>query len=636
MLLGLDLETFYGQGYSLTSLSYEMYLSDPRFSVHCCGIQVDNEEPYVIWGDQYEEGVDIGLHIQGLIDQAHEKGEEVTAYAHNFAFDGSIFYWYYGLEFDTVICTQRMSALLWPHEPSALWAVAKRVRAGRKGKELTQSKDVEFLNTAQRVQIAKYCQNDVTLCFRILMYCNQYTPNAELEVISDTLKMFLHRPFCVDRPALEQFKRDEVTLRQQKIAAAMQIDPALDEKTLASSAKFAAWVIAQGIEFEKVASPTRTNPDNMKYPLGKEAEEFKQLRVNFPEFTDVWNARLAVASNIKITRATRILEHSDVCKTNPDGKMGFLLQTYGASNTLRWSGGNKSNGQNLTKGTALRTALSAPEGFVVAVLDQSNIELRVISWLAQEKQLLDGFKAKADLYCQFASKIYNKPINKTDNPTERFIGKTSCLALQYQAGAVRLRTTLALGTMGPAVFLSHQEARDIVLKYRSTYRAIAHLWHEAEGVLQTMICLADGAEQEWRGLHIRKGSIVLPNDTVLSYPQIKNSIDMDTGDSQVVYKGKDFWVNLYGGKLIENLCQALSRAIIADNMLSAKQILKNIGSEGELGLLVHDELVTIVEEEKAQEYLDLLTTVMRTPPVWCSEGNLTLDAEGGFARSYTK
>jgi DNA polymerase len=618
------------------------------------GIQVNDEEPYVIWADQYVEEptprgsafgeVDqparetgrIGRHIQTLINKAHDAGEEVTAYAHNFAFDGSIFYWYYGLEFDHVCCTQRMAAALWPHQSSALWAVAKRTRAGRKGKELTQSKDVKLLNTAQRVQIAKYCQNDVTLCFRILMHCNQYIPNDELTVISQTLKMYLDRPFCVDRPQLKKFKEDEVTLRQEKIVAAMKIDPILNEKTLASSAKFAEWILSQGIDFEKIASPTRTNPDNLKYPLGKDADEFKQLRVNYPEFTDVWNARLAVASNIKITRAKRILEHSEICKTNPDGRMGFLLQTYGAGNTLRWSGGNKVNGQNLTKKTALRTALTAPEGMVVAVLDQSNIEARVLAWLARETQLLEGFKNKIDLYCQFASNVYGREITKADT-TERFVGKTCILGLGYQMGAVRLRTTLALGAMGPAVHITYPQARKLVMTYRSRYKAITHLWHEADGVLQTMINMAPADPPvEWRGLRIRKDSIVLPNDMVLSYPQIRNVVDPDTGDSQVTYRGKDFWVKLFPGKIIENIIQALSRVIIASNMLDATKTLKDIDSKGQLGLLCHDEIVTIVEEEKAQEYLDLLTTVMRTPPVWCSEGNLTLDAEGGFARSYIK
>ena len=314
--------------------------------------------------------------------------------------------------------------------------------------------------------------------------------------------------------------------------------------------------------------------------------------------------------------------------------MGFLLNTYGAGNALRWAGGNRCNGQNLRKGTALRTALEAPDGFVIAVLDQSNIEARVLAWLAQETQLLEGFRNKVDLYCQFASTVYGRTITKEDK-TERFVGKTCQLGLGYQMGAARLRATLALGAMGPAIFISHEEARKLVLIYRTKYKAITNLWHEAAGVLQHMITMETG-EIDWRGLKIRNSSIVLPNNMVLSYPQIKNSIDEDTGDSQVVYNGRSYWVKIFPGKLVENIIQALSRIIVASNTLDAKEILTDIDSEGQLALLVHDEIVAVVEDDKAQKYLDKLTVVMRTPPAWCSKGNLTLDAEGGYAKSYTK
>ena len=464
---------------------------------------------------------------------------------------------------------------------------------------------------------------------------NRYIPNEELRIIDLTLRMFIERPFEVDRHALEDFKANEVKHRYLKIVRAGLVDRVLNEKVLASNDQFAKWIIDQGIDFNKVPSPTPKNPAHEKWPLDKDCDEFKALRVDYPDFAPVWEARLAVSSNINITRATRILDNSSKGKTNELGRMGFLLQTYGAGNTLRWSGSNKVNGQNLTKGTALRTSLRAPEGFVIAVHDQSNIEARLLAWFAQEEELLDDYANAVDSYSKFASGVYGYHVSK-DTPTERFVGKTCILGLGYQMGARRLRNTLAIGMGGRSVHLSFQEAQKLVWKYRQTYSAIVRLWHEAGGILQSMIHLKEGETQEWRGLTIRRHSIVLPNGMVLSYPGIKVFYDQSTGEGEIRYKGKDFWVKMFPGKLVENIIQALARIVIAKNLLDADDVLRSLESHGMVALLVHDEVVTIVEGGLADDYMRLQSERMRTPPDWCNEGGLILDVEGGYDVCYSK
>ncbi len=208
------------------------------------------------------------------------------------------------------------------------------------------------------------------------------------------------------------------------------------------------------------------------------------------------------------------------------------------------------------------------------------------------------------------------------------------LGLGYQMGANRLRNTLAIGMGGMSVNLTHQESQKLVWKYRTTYGAIVRLWHEASGILQSMIYLPEGNTREWRGLIIRRHSLVLPNGMVLSYPGIKNYLDEATGETQVMYKGRDFLVKMFPGKLVENIIQALARIIIAKNILDADHILTELKSKGMISLLVHDEIVTIIERELADADMGTMSVCMRIPPAWAD--GLPLDVEGGYDVCYSK
>ena len=93
--------------------------------------------------------------------------------------------------------------------------------------------------------------------------------------------------------------------------------------------------------------------------------------------------------------------------------------------------------------------MTAPEGRLVYVADLSNIEARMLAWLAEEQDLLQAFARNDDVYSQFASQVYGRTINKHDDPTERFVGKTAILGLGYGMGANKFQTTLQSGAMGP-------------------------------------------------------------------------------------------------------------------------------------------------------------------------------------------
>ena len=142
----------------------------------------------------------------------------------------------------------------------------------------------------------------------------------------------------------------------------------------------------------------------------------------YPEYKHIWDAREAVKSRLEETRAQRFLEN-----INPDGTFPVPLRYY-AAHTGRFGGTESLNLQNLPRGSVLRKALTAPEGQRLFVADLSNIEARMLAWLANQEDLLDAFAAGRDVYSEFASQIYGRPVTKADK-LERYVGKTAILGL---------------------------------------------------------------------------------------------------------------------------------------------------------------------------------------------------------------
>lgn len=294
----------------------------------------------------------------------------------------------------------------------------------------------------------------------------------------------------------------------------------------------------------------------------------------------------------------------------------------------------KLNLQNLGRGSELRRSLCSHPDERVYVADSSNIEARMLAWEAGHEALLEQFRAKQDVYSNFASSIYNKPINKHDHPLERFIGKTCVLGLGYQVGWRKLQASLA--TSAEAVFLDDAETQRIVNLYRTVNAPIPNYWRQAEVAIADMYL---GNTRSWGPLTIHKNCLVLPNGMALQYPGLRPMEQSEDGMSfggWEYWNGK-FWTNLYGGKLTENITQALARIVLFDQMLQINDMFAPHG--GRVVLNVHDEIVAIGPafggDESAQEELfESMLAVMRQPPAWCSD--LPLDGEGGVDVNYSK
>jgi len=379
--------------------------------------------------------------------------------------------------------------------------------------------------------------------------------------------------------------------------------------------------LAKVLEELGVVVPMKVSPANgkMTYAFSKTDEEFKALLEHDNVIVQaIVAARLGVKSTIEETRTERFI---GIARR---GSMPVPLRYY-AAHTGRWGGDDKLNLQNLPRKSPLKYSIIAPDGYVVLDSDSSQIEARTLAWLAGQNDLVDAFDRGEDVYRIMASAIYGKPADEITKD-ERFVGKTTILGAGYGMGAAKFQ--LQLKNFGVVITL--EEAKRIIDTYRATYPNIVRLWAEAGDMLKAMLRNAQTTLGRDGLLEVDGANgIKLPNGLYLKYPNLRIREDEKTGKVEVVYdtkKGKAVIPNrIYGGKVIENVCQALARIIIGEQML-------RIAKKYRVVMTVHDAIAVIApkaEAEIAKEYVELC---MRLRPIWAME--LPLNCESGYGDSY--
>lgn len=281
---------------------------------------------------------------------------------------------------------------------------------------------------------------------------------------------------------------------------------------------------------------------------------------------------------------------------------------------------------------AIRNSLEAPKGYVVGVADQSGIELRVnhFLWKVPSTMALYEDDPEADLYKASASLRYGVPVAEVSK-LQRQMAKIEHLGLGFGAGAVAFRKVAK--TMG-GLDLSEEEALEAVTGWRQQYHQIATGWKTCHAALGW---IADGEEYEvdpWGLVNTCKEGFYLPSGRIIRYPDLRMEVNEETtpeGNTKTkrewVYAHGRHKARIYAGKADENIVQALARDSIFDVAL---EFFKQTGLRPVLR--VHDELVYLFPENKAQELLDLLQSLLRQPPKWWPQ--LITWSEGDIARSY--
>ena len=601
MLVTLDFETYYAPKYSLTTLTTMDYVAHEKFKVQGVGIKIDQEETE--WYDEHE--------AQAAIHEID--WSTATLVCHNTPFDGYILTRYYEVQPQYYIDTAAMARALAPGQSSSLKDTAIRLfpddESMRKGDELASTKGIYDLDPELSDTLGRYCVQDVGLTYAIYEKMCAHIPPSEMDLIDMTCRMFCEPKLIADLESLISFRDDAIATSEAAITKS-----GIDRKVLSSNKQFSDYIQ----QVLGLITPTKLSPTTGKHipALGKNDKAFAQLQKMYPEHQHIWDARIAVKSRINETRAQRFID-----ATHNDGTISVPLRYY-AAHTGRFGGTEKINMQNMPRNSPLRLALCAPKDKLVFVADLSNIEARMLAWLADEEDLLQQFRDGDDIYSNLASKIYNRPIDKKKDPTERFVGKTAVLGLGYGMGAPKFQATLEAGAMGPSMKFSTQEAYDVVNTYRGTYPGIPMLWQKLELKLANTINPA--YDETWHGLRFHRGKIHLPNGLALHYKNLRYERGKLTYDSRHTE-------TTWGGRIAENVVQALSRIIVTDAML---RIDKDSKLGADVVLTVHDEIVIISHANNPDATMSKLITHMCTPPTWALD--IPLDAEGGYDTRYSK
>jgi DNA polymerase I-like protein with 3'-5' exonuclease and polymerase domains len=600
-ILTIDFETFYSTEFSLTKVTTEEYVRSPEFEVIGVAVQEDDGEPVWFSGDAED------LH-QFLA--RYDWGNSL-ALAHNAAFDGAILNWVFGLRPKGWLDTLSMGRALHGTEVGgSLKVLAQHYGLGEKGTEVENAKGLRRIDfsPAQLARYGEYCKNDVDLTYDLFGQMSKGFPAVELRLIDLTLRMFTEPVLRLNTSLLENHLENEHKRKEELLRN-------FDKDTLMSNQKFADLLRELGVE-----PPMKKSPATGKqtYAFSKTDEEFKAL-LEHPTTAvqTLVAARLGTKSTIEETRTERFIGIST------RGALPVPLRYY-AAHTGRWGGDDKLNLQNLPRNSPLKRAIIAPTGYMMIDSDSSQIEARTLAWLAEQNDLVEAFDRGEDVYKIMASAIYGKDIEDITKD-ERFVGKTTILGCGYGMGAAKFQAQLKNFN----VEITLDEAKRIIDTYRTTYPKIVELWKEAASALKAVLqnqqtTLGRGGVLKIEG----NDGVLLPNSLYLRYPNLR-LVENEEGKSELVYdtkKGKAVIPNrIYGGKVIENVCQALARIIIGEQMLM-------VAKKYRVVMTVHDAIACIVptaEVETAKEYVEMC---MRIRPSWGVE--LPLNCEAGYGESY--
>jgi DNA polymerase I-like protein with 3'-5' exonuclease and polymerase domains len=636
--LVLDFETRWdSKEYTLGKLTTEEYIRSPKFKAFGLG--------WKWFGEDKKEWVthdDIPAWVSSI------DWDNTNILAHNAQFDVSILAWVYGVRPKFILDSLSMArALRGVEVGNSLATLAEAFELPPKGQAVHSTNGLAEITFEMEKELAEYCLHDVFLCEEVFKRLVKGYPKNELKLIDMTLKMFidpvleLDKEILVDAIEIEKHKRESLL---EKIG--------IEESALASNDQFAKVLERLGV----------VPPRKISKTTGKEAYAFAKndalfqalLNSDNEDIALICEARLKVKSTLERTRAQRFLDISE------RGTLPVPLNYYGA-HTGRWSAskGSGLNLQNLKRGSFLRQAIKAPKGKTLVVCDLAQIEPRVLAYLADYESLLQIFTSGQDAYASFGAQMFNIPgLTKTSHPDLRQSAKSALLGCGYGMGWASFSAQLLTGFLGapPTLytkdfakqlgvteqtvsdFLAWEKnlellskiphtcttkellihalaAKEIINKYREAAYPVVGFWNLCNSLLQHS--LFKGKPYQHKCLTFEKERIILPSGLALRYP------DLRLENAQWVY-GSDS-KKLYGGKLTENIVQAVARCVMTDGMLRIQEKYPCV-------LTVHDEVVALVPEDDAEEAEKWVLAQMVMDPEYMK--GIPLDAEASSAKRY--
>jgi DNA polymerase len=603
-ILTIDFETYYDKEFSLSKMTTEEYVRDDRFEVIGVSAALNDSAPEWFSGTHKE--------VSQWLSQFD--WPNLFVLAHNTQFDGAILSWRFGIKpkgwLDTLCMARAKHGV---DAGGSLKALAERYELGVKGNEVVNAlgKRRADFSPEDLSKYANYCANDVVLTFALFNRLCERFPTRELRVIDLTLRMFIEPTLELNLPLLESHLESVKEKKAALLAAA-----AADRDSLMSNDKFAELLVNLGVEPPKKIS-ARTGKET--WAFAKTDEAFKELLSHpDPRIQTLVGARLGTKTTLEETRTQRFI---DIALR---GALPVPIKYY-AAHTGRWGGDDKINLQNLpSRGNnagKLKKAIQAPKGYVMIDCDSSQIEARTVAWLSGQQDLLDAFEKGEDVYKIMASAIYNKDVSEVTKD-ERFVGKTTILGAGYGMGAAKFQ--MQLKTFGVDVELG--ECKRIIDVYRSTYPSIPALWRQGQRCIEAILTIKAcdfgvvGAVQ----FDPREYGFLLPSGLWQRYEGLRKVTDSE-GKDQYEYWTRKGATKIYGGKVVENICQAVARCVIAEQMI-------RLSKKYRVVLTVHDAIACIAPEGEAEEAQAYVEECMRWRPEWAA--TLPLNCESGVGKSY--
>jgi len=617
-ILCLDFETYFDTEYSLGKMSTIEYINDPRFELTGLGKGYEEQAFKLAWG-HYEgpgfiEPCDIEWYLQ-LIDW-----DNIIVLVQNARFDITILQEKFGIVPKYIIDLKDLACHYDARMSHRLADMVKMFGLKAKG-DTMQFKGLYWhtMTEEQRKAFAEYTIGDVELeteLFKTLLP-KLTNPTVEIQLMRHTLDLWLHKRFAVDIDMATKLKAKMRTQMAKTIKDSEHTPKELRSK------KFVGYLQTALPEGEQV--PMKQGKRGNIPALAKDDEACQQLVVHpKKEVRDLVLARLAVKS--WPTHIKRV--QSLISQTMANGGLLRVPLTYYAGHTGRWGGSEKINLQNMAgagrRGTGhdpligqTKEVLMAPPGFVLGMADSAQIEARILAWLAEQMDLLNGFARGEDVYSEFATTLFRTTVRKpkkTDPPLlatyleiKRGFGKDSILGCGYGMGAVRFHGDCLKNPALRPLFDSGQYDFKFIKKLIDTYRAkyskIPMYWGKVERAFRQCIRFPH-LEQTVGPLTFRckdaEVQIQLPSGRVLYYRHCRIKND------SIRYHGGALW----GGSITENIVQAVARDMLGFWILECER------GGLDIVLHIHDSIVTLMPEDKVSEQSKLFGDIMCSVPDW--------------------
>ena len=603
----LDFETFYSQTYSLSKMTTEEYIRGDEYETIGVSVKVD-DAPTQWFSGTHDK-------IKKWLQQF--PWDDAMLVAHNALFDAAILSWRFDIHPKVIADTLSMARAT--HGIEVGGSLAKLVEhygLGTKGTEVGEAKGKHRLDFTKEelIRYGDYCINDTDLTYRLFTLLSDGYPKNEMKLIDLTIKMFTEPVLDLDAFLLEQHQSNIKAAKEELLAKIVGDNPEEKKKNIMSNAKFAALLREHGVEPPMKISPTTSKET---YAFAKTDEGLKALleHENLAVQTLV-SVRMGVKSTIEETRTTRFLGIAN------RGNLPIPLKYY-AAHTSRWGGMDKVNIQNLTSrgpnaGT-LKRAIRAPEGYVLIDSDSSQIEARMLAWMAGQDDVVEAFRNKEDVYKIMASAIYRVPVEEVTT-AQRFIGKTVILGSGYGLGFKKFLEFMK----SAGVEMTVDDARNIIHTYRFTYPMIPKLWEQGDTLLGAIIDNQTAPYGRDGVVKLAWGMIHTPIGLPMKYYELRRS-RKPNGKGEFLYTSRTGITSIWGGKFTENIIQHLARAVIGEQMLK-------IAKRYRIVLTVHDAVACIARKEEADEARAYVEDCMRWVPTWAT--GLPLNCESGMGANY--